>query len=87
MANGAWEAIDAAGRKTGKDIYLVGVDALEETVQYIKEGKVTGTVLNDHTGQSHTAADVLMKMIYGDEAETRYLVNYVKISTISTLQK
>ena len=87
MANGAWEAIDAAGRKTGKDIYLVGVDALEETVQYIKEGKVTGTVLNDHTGQSHTAADVLMKMIHGDEAETRYLVDYVKISTISTLQK
>lgn len=87
MANGAWEAIDAAGRKTGKDIYLVGVDALEETVQYIKEGKVTGTVLNDHTGQSHTAADVLMKMIHGDEAEIRYLVDYVKISTISTLQK
>ena len=47
-------------------------------VQYIKEGKVTGTVLNDHTGQSHTAADVLMKMIHGDEAETRYLVDYVK---------
>ncbi len=36
--------------KPEKDIYLVGVDALEETVQYIKEGKVTGTVLNDHTG-------------------------------------
>ena len=51
MARG--EAIDAAGRKTGKDIYLVGVDALEETVQYIKEGKVTGTVLNDQIGRAH----------------------------------
>lgn len=87
MANGAVEAVEAAGRVAGKDIYLVGVDALEETVRYIKEGKVTGTVLNDHEGQSHTAADVLVKMISGEEAETRYLVDYVKISTISTLQK
>lgn len=84
MANGAWEAIDAAGRKVGKDIYLVGVDALEETVQYIKEGKVTGTVLNDHTGQSHMAADTVMKMIQGEKTESRYLVDYVKITTIST---
>lgn len=87
MANGAWEAVEAAGRKTGSDIYLVGVDALEETVRCIKEGKVTGTVLNDHEGQSHTAVDVLMKMINGEEVETRYLVDYVKISTISTLRK
>lgn len=86
MANGAWEAIDEAGRKVGKDIYLVGVDALEETVRYIKDGKVTGTVLNDHTGQSHTAADVVVKMIHGEEADTRYLVDYVKITAISTLK-
>ncbi|MEG7531704.1 MAG: galactose ABC transporter substrate-binding protein, partial [Hungatella sp.] len=48
MANGAKVAIEAANRTVGKDIYLVGVDALEETVNYVKEGTVTGTVLNDH---------------------------------------
>ena len=33
MAMGALQAIEAAGRKVGQDIYLVGVDALEEAVQ------------------------------------------------------
>lgn len=87
MAEGALEAIEAAGRKVGKDICLVGVDALEDTVSHIKEGRVTGTVLNDHTGQSHMAADVAVKMIRGEKTERRYLVDYVKITTISTFHK
>ena len=33
MAMGALQAIEAAGRKVGENIYLVGVDALEEAVQ------------------------------------------------------
>lgn len=87
MANGALEAIEAAGRKVGRDIYLVGVDALEDTVSCIKDGRVTGTVLNDHTGQSHVAADVMVKMIQGEKVERRYLVDYVKITSISTFHK
>lgn len=80
MANGAKTAIEAAGRTPGKDIYLVGVDALEETIDYVKEGTVTGTVLNDHVSQSHTAADIAVKMAGGEKVDTRYLVDYVKIS-------
>lgn len=79
MANGAKVAIEAAGRKVGEDIYLVGVDALEETVQYVKDGTVTGTVLNDHNGQSHTAADVAAQMVAGNPVETKYTVDYVKV--------
>lgn len=84
MVNGALEAVEEAGRVPGKDIYLVGVDALQDTVKYIKEGKITGTVLNDHEGQSQTAADTLVKMIDGEEADTRYQVDYIKITAIST---
>ena len=40
MALGAATAITAAGRTVGEDIYLYGVDALEEAVQLIKEGEV-----------------------------------------------
>lgn len=87
MAEGAFEAIDAAGRTVGKDIYLVGVDALEDAVTMVKDGRMTGTVLNDHTAQSHTAADVAVKMIQGEETDKRYLVDYIKITTISTNQK
>jgi ABC-type sugar transport system substrate-binding protein len=79
MANGAKVAIESAGRTVGKDIYLVGVDALDETVQYVKEGTVTGTVLNDHVGQSHTAADVGAKMVAGIKVEEKYTVDYVKV--------
>lgn len=84
MANGALEAVEEAGRVPGKDIYLVGVDALQDTVKYIKEGKITGTVLNDHEGQSRTAADTLMKMIDGEDVDVRYLVDYIKVTAIST---
>lgn len=80
MANGARTAIQEAGRTVGKDIYLVGVDALEETVGYIKEGTVTGTVLNDHVGQAHAAADAAVTMASGGKAETKYTVDHVKIA-------
>ncbi len=85
MANGAKVAIEAAGRTVGKDIYLVGVDALEETVAYVKEGTVTGTVLNDHVGQSHTAADVAAKMAKGEKVEHKYTVDYVKVTSDGNL--
>lgn len=86
MANGALEAVEESGLVPGKDILLVGVDALQDTVGYIKEGKITGTVLNDHEGQSRAAADALIKMIGRENVDTRYLVDYIKITTISTFQ-
>ncbi len=84
MANGALEAVEEAGRVPGKDIYLVGVDALQDTVKHIKEGKIAGTVLNDLEGQSQTAADTLIKMIDGEDVDTRYQVDYIKVTAIST---
>lgn len=81
MALGANQAIEAAGRTVGTDIYLVGVDALEEVVQLVKEGKVTGTVLNDHIGQSHTAVDAAVKAVNGEKLEKYYWVDYVKVTS------
>lgn len=79
MALGAYQAIVDAGRTVGKDIYLVGVDALEECQQMVKDGTMTGTVLNDHMGQSHKAADVALDMVAGKTAEKNYVVDYVKV--------
>jgi methyl-galactoside transport system substrate-binding protein len=79
MALGAETAIIAAGRKVGEDIYLLGVDALEEAVQLVKDGEMTGTVLNDHIGQSHTAVDVAVKLLNGEDIENYYWVDYVKV--------
>ena len=79
MALGAAAAIQAAGRVVNEDIYLVGVDALEECQEMVKMGEMTGTVLNDHIGQSHAAVDVAVKALMGEEIENYYWVDYVKI--------
>ncbi len=80
MGLGAVQAITAAGRTVGKDIYLVGVDALPEAVQLVLAGGMTGTVLNDHIGQSHKAADVAILAAAGEPLEKNYTVDYVKVT-------
>lgn len=80
MALGALQSIERAGRVVNKDIYLVGVDALPEVVQLVMEGKFTGTVLNDHIGQSHKAADVAIAAAAGEPLEKNYTVDYVKVT-------
>lgn len=79
MALGAAAAIDAAGRKVGEDILLLGVDALDECVEMVNNGTMTGTVLNDHIGQSHTAVDVTVKALNGEKIDNYYWVDYVKV--------
>lgn len=80
MALGAYQAIVDAGRVVGQDIYLVGVDALDECQQMVEAGTMTGTVLNDHVGQSHTAADAAIKAAKGETLEKYYWVDYVKVT-------
>ena len=80
MALGALQAIDAAGRKVGTDIYLVGVDALTEAVQNVTEGTMTGTVFNDYIGQAKTAADTAVAFLNGDKVEPVNMVDYVKVT-------
>ncbi len=80
MALGAAAAIEAAGRIVGQDIYLLGVDALDQCVEKVKNGTMTGTVLNDHIGQSHTAVDVAVKLLNGEAIENYYWVDYVKVN-------
>lgn len=80
MACGALEAVEEAGRIVGTDIYLVGVDALEEAVTAVKNGTMTGTVLNDYNTQAHIAADVLQKLIKGEKTEREYNIDFIKIT-------
>lgn len=80
MALGASQAITAAGRTVGKDIYLVGVDALEEARSLVESGKMTGTVLNDHAAQAKKAVDVALQAVDGGMIEKNYTIDYVKIT-------
>ena len=79
MALGAAAAIEKHGRKVGEDIYLLGVDALTECQEMVKAGTMTGTVLNDHIGQSHAAVDAAIAALKGEALQNYYWVNYVKV--------
>ena len=83
MALGAQTAIEAAGRKVGEDIYLVGVDALPEAIDLIKEGNMTGTVLNDAKGQAEAAVEAMEGLLGGKTyaaGEQSIYVDYVKVT-------
>jgi len=80
MAIGAIEAIRAAGLQVGRDLYLVGVDAIPEAIDAIRAGDMTGTVLNDHIGQSHAAVDAAVRFLSGQSVERYYWVDYVKVT-------
>ncbi len=81
MALGAAQAITAAGRTVGKDIYLLGVDALTDALSMIADGTMTGTVFNDHLNQAHTAVDCAVKAVNGEKLDAYYWVDYVKVTT------
>lgn len=80
MALGALQSIEAAGRKVNEDIYLVGVDALTEAVQNVLDGKMTGTVFNDHLSQAQSAADMAAAFVLGEDVENVNMVDYVKVT-------
>ena len=80
MALGAAQAIKEAGRVVNENILLLGVDALDECVEMVQNGEMTGTVLNDHIGQSHQAADCAIAAAQGEELEAYYWVDYQMIT-------
>ena len=80
MALGALQAIQAAGRTIGEDIYLVGVDALTDAVQNIVDGNFTGTVFNDYFSQAQGAANLAVKFLKGEEVDPVNMVDYVKVT-------
>ncbi|MDN6161360.1 MAG: galactose ABC transporter substrate-binding protein [Atopostipes sp.] len=80
MALGAVQAIQSAGREVNEDIYVVGVDAIPDAIELLDSGDLTGTVLNNHFSQSHTAADIAVKLMNGEEVSPYYWLDYVKVT-------
>ncbi|MBD5520750.1 MAG: substrate-binding domain-containing protein [Lachnospiraceae bacterium] len=81
MALGALQAIEAAGRTVGEDIFLVGVDALSEALEDVIAGTMTGTVFNDHFSQSHSAADAAIAFVNGETNDYYIGCDYVKVTS------
>ena len=80
MALGAIEAVKAAGWKVGTDVYIVGVDATDPARDALKAGDLTGTVLNDHIGQSETAVNAVLQALAGNPLKQYYIVDYLAVT-------
>jgi methyl-galactoside transport system substrate-binding protein len=80
MAYGVIAALDNAGWEVGVDVYLVGVDADPDAMDYVRAGKMTGTVLNDAENQSHKAIDVALQAFKTGDVEKKYYVPYSPVT-------
>lgn len=80
MALGALQSIQAANRTINKDIFLLGVDALTEALENVQSGSMTGTVFNDHIGQSHTAGDAAVAFLKGQKVDKVQVIDYIKVT-------
>lgn len=81
MALGALQAIQSAGRSVGKDIFLVGVDALPEVVQDVIDGTITGTVFNDYLSQAYDVTDAIINFAKGKTNAYYIGCDYVKVTS------
>jgi ABC-type sugar transport system, periplasmic component len=77
MAIGALQALEAAGRD---DVIVMGVDAIPDALNLVKEGKLDATVLQDAKGQGGTGVEVADKVIKGETADAITWIDFVLIT-------
>ena len=77
MAMGALQALEAAGRD---DVIVVGVDAIPDALNLVKEGKLDATVLQDAKGQGGTGVDVAAKAASGEKPDAVTWIDFVLIT-------
>jgi inositol transport system substrate-binding protein len=61
MAMGAVLALEQAGRK--KDVIVVGVDAIADALQAVRDGRLDATVFQDAKGQGSAAVETALKIV------------------------
>lgn len=71
MALGALDALAAAGID---DVVVLGIDAIPEALQAVKEGRMTGTVLQDPVGQGRGAVEIALKALTGEKQAQNFIL-------------
>ncbi|PCG20041.1 galactose ABC transporter substrate-binding protein [Brachyspira sp. G79] len=69
MALGALESVQEFGYNKGesnKFIPIVGIDAINETIEEIENGNIVGTVLNDSVNQARAVSDLALNLFKGE---------------------
>lgn len=77
MSMGALQAAESQNKK----IVIIGTDAIPDALKAVKEGRLSGTVLQDANGQATTAVDVAIKVAAGEKVDARYDVPFQLITS------
>jgi inositol transport system substrate-binding protein len=74
MAMGALIAIEQAGRKS--KIVLVGVDAIHDALEAVRDGRLDATIFQDAVGQGSAAVETAAKIIRHEPYEKQVLIPF-----------
>ena len=79
MALGALNALVQAGKKD--NVLVVGVDAIDDALQSVKDGKMDATVYQDCKGQAEGAIEAAYKLAKGESVEKEILIPSILVTT------
>lgn len=79
MALGALNALVQAGKKD--NVLVVGVDAIDDALQSVKDGKMDATVYQDCKGQAESAIEAAYKLAKGESVEKEILIPFILVTT------
>jgi inositol transport system substrate-binding protein len=77
MAMGALMALEAAGK--ADDVLVYGIDATEDALNAIKDGRLDGTVFQDAAGQGKKAVEVAVDIAQGKEVDDVIFIPYLPV--------
>jgi inositol transport system substrate-binding protein len=79
MALGAANALIQAGRKD--NVVVVGVDAVEDAIIAVDEGRLDATVFQDGVGQGAGSVETILKLIKGESVAKSVLSPFILVTT------
>ncbi len=79
MALGALNALVQADKKD--NVLVVGVDAIDDALQSVKDGKMDATVYQDCKGQAEGAIEAAYKLAKGESVEKEILIPFILVTT------
>lgn len=76
MALGALQALEGKGLTDRNQIPVVGVDAISDALQAVKDGRMNATVFQDAKGQGAQSVEVAVKYLKGEKIEKEYWIPF-----------
>jgi inositol transport system substrate-binding protein len=84
MAMGALLALEQAKMKDR--VVVVGVDAIADALQAVKEGRLDATVFQDAQGQGHGAVDTAVKLARGEAVPAELVIPFQLVTQANVSQ-